>query len=74
MEHKIQLLDTIALLQAIPALGLKAGQVGTMVEVFGEDDFEVQFVDKKGHTIALVPLKSTDVLVLQYEPVSGPLV
>ncbi|MFN0016572.1 MAG: DUF4926 domain-containing protein [Saprospiraceae bacterium] len=70
MEHKIQLLDTIALLQAIPALGLKAGQVGTVVEVFGEDDFEVEFVDRKGHTIALLPLKSTDVLVLQYEPVS----
>jgi hypothetical protein len=67
MEHKIQLLDTVALLQAIPALGLKASQVGTVVEVFGEDDFEVEFVDKKGRIIALLPLKSTDVLVLQYE-------
>ncbi len=57
-------------MQAIPALGLQAGQVGTVVEVFGEDDFEVEFVDKKGHTIALLPLKSTDVLVLQYEPAS----
>ncbi len=34
------------------------------MEVFGEDDFEVEFVDKKGHTIALLPLKTTDVLVL----------
>jgi catabolite regulation protein CreA len=70
MEHKIQLLDTVALLKAIPALGLNAGQVGTVVEVFGEDDLEVEFVDKKSHTIALLPLKSTDVLVLQYEPAS----
>lgn len=70
MYHKIQPLDIVALFKAIPALGLKADQVGTVVEVFGEDDFEVEFVDKKGHTIALLPLKSTDVLVLQYEPAS----
>jgi hypothetical protein len=42
-----------------------------VVEVFGEEDFEVEFVDKKGHTIALLPLKTTDVLVLQYEPASA---
>ncbi|MEQ1744438.1 MAG: DUF4926 domain-containing protein [Saprospiraceae bacterium] len=71
MEHKIQLLDTVTLLRAIPELSLKTGQVGTVVEVFGEDDFEVEFVDKKGHTIALLPLKSTDVLVLQYELASA---
>lgn len=72
MEHKIQPLDTGALLQAIPALGLKADQVGTVVEVFGEEDGEVEFVDKQGRAIALAALKSADVLVLQYEPVSGP--
>lgn len=71
MKYKIQLLDTIALLLAMPEYSLKAGQVGTVVEVFGEDDFEVEFVDKKGHTIALLPLKSKDVLVLHYEPVSA---
>lgn len=68
MEQKIQLLDTVALLRSIPGLGLKTGQVGTVVEVFGGDDIEVEFVDKQGRTIALLLLKSTDVLVLQYEP------
>lgn len=70
MEHKIQHLDTVALLKAIPALGLQASQVGTVVEVFGEEDFEVEFVDKQGRTIALLPLKSADVLVLQYRTTS----
>ncbi|MBL7795159.1 MAG: DUF4926 domain-containing protein [Saprospiraceae bacterium] len=50
MEHKIQPLDTVSLLQAIPALGLKADQVGTVVEVFGEEDGEVEFVDKQWRT------------------------
>lgn len=68
MEYKIQLLDTVALLRPIQSLGLKEGQVGTVVEVFGDDSFEVEFADKQGHTIALTPLKSTDILVLQYEP------
>jgi hypothetical protein len=41
--------------------------VGTVVEVFSEDDFEVEFVDKQGRTIAMLPLKRADLLVLQYE-------
>jgi len=70
MEQKIQLLDTVALLHPIPNIGLKSGQVGTVVEIFGGDDFEVEFVDKQGRTVAMMSLKSADVLVLQYEPAS----
>ena len=58
MNQEIKLLDAVALLKAIPAHNLKAGQVGTVVEVFGPSDFEVEFVDKQGRTIAMLPLKS----------------
>ncbi len=67
MNQEIKLLDVVALLNARPAENLKAGQVGTIVEIFGDDDFEVEFVDKQGRTIAMLPLKRADLLVLQYE-------
>jgi hypothetical protein len=67
MNQEIKLLDVVALLKAIPAENLKKGQVGTVVEVFSEEDFEVEFADKQGKTIAMVPLKNSDLLVLQYE-------
>lgn len=67
MNQDIKLLDVVALLKSIPAQHLKAGQVGTIVEIFGDDDFEVEFVDKQGRTIAMLPLKKKDLLVLQYE-------
>ncbi len=67
MNQEIKLLDVVALLKALPGQHLKAGQVGTVVEVYGDDDFEVEFVDKKGQTIAILPLKGADLLLLQYE-------
>lgn len=67
MNQEIKLLDVVALLKAIPAQHLKTGQVGTVVEVFGDNHFEVEFVDKQGRTIAMLPLKKEDLLLLQYE-------
>ena len=67
MNQEIKLLDVVALLRAMPSQNLKSGQVGTVVEVFGNDHFEVEFVDKQGRTIAMLPLKKADLLVLQYE-------
>lgn len=67
MNQEIKPLDVVALLRAIPAEKLTIGQVGTVVEVFSDDDFEVEFVDKQGRTIAMLPLKRSDLLVLRYE-------
>ena len=67
MNQEIKLLDVVALLKAIPTENLKAGQVGTVVEIFSDNDFEIEFVDKQGRTIAMLPLKRADLLVLQYE-------
>ena len=67
MNQEIKMLDVVALLKAIPGQNLKVGQVGTIVEVFSANDFEVEFVDKQGKTIAMLPLNKEDLLVLHYE-------
>jgi hypothetical protein len=66
MNQEIKLLDVVALLRAMPAEHLKKGQVGTVVEVFSEEHFEVEFVDKNGRTISILTLKSSDLLLLQF--------
>jgi hypothetical protein len=62
------LLDVVALTEDLPALGLRAGQVGTVVEVYGSDTFEVEFCDDEGRTYALHPIPGSQLLVLRYEP------
>ena len=43
MSNHIEILDTVALLRDIPEAQLVQGQVGTVVEVFGESACEVEF-------------------------------
>lgn len=52
-------LDTVVLKIDLPQHGLKKGDVGAVVEVYGPDAVEVEFVTASGHTQALVTL-STD--------------
>ncbi len=63
----VKLLDVVALLEDKPAEGLVAGQVGTVVEVFAPDVFEVEFLDANGKTAALTELKRAKLLVLKHE-------
>ena len=66
MNQEIKLLDVVALLKALPEQNLQVGQVGTVVEVFGKEGFEVEFADNQGQTITMLPLKGKDVLVLHF--------
>ena len=52
----MKLLDTVALLEDMPMLNLHRGQVGTIVEAYESDVFEVEFVDVKGRTYTLETL------------------
>ncbi|MYC77495.1 DUF4926 domain-containing protein [Candidatus Poribacteria bacterium] len=63
----MKLLDTVALLEDIPTLRLYRGQVGTVVEEYESDVFEVEFSDSKGRTYALETLPASQLMVLQYE-------
>ncbi len=66
----IKLLDVVALLVDKPAEGLAAGHVGTVVEVFSPDVFEVEFLDPTGQTFALTELMRNEILLLKHEPVA----
>lgn len=63
----IKLLDVVAILEDKPAENLVAGQVGTVVEIFAPDVFEVEFLNSLGRTVALVELKREELLVLKHE-------
>ena len=68
MNAQIRLSDVVALTEDIPDRGLLRGQVGTVVEALGPGVFEVEFVDNDGRTYAMLPLKSSQLLVLHYQP------
>ena len=54
-------LDVVVLEHDIPARGLRRGDVGAIVEVYGPDTFQVEFVSASGHTQALVTLKASEI-------------
>jgi uncharacterized protein DUF4926 len=57
---KFALLDTVVLNRDLPEEGLRAGDLGAVVELYGTDGVEVEFVRPSGETKALVTLKTTD--------------
>ena len=63
----MKLLDTVALLEDLPALKLCRGQVGTIVEVYEPDVFEVEFCNLKGRTYALETLQASQLMLLRHE-------
>jgi hypothetical protein len=68
MNQEICVLDVVALTEDIPDRGLLRGQVGTVVESLGPGVFEVEFADNDGRTYAMLSLKSSQLLVLHYQP------
>ncbi len=69
MSESIQILDVVALIADLPERELFRGQVGTAVEQLSEHVFEVEFSDDEGKTYAMVPIDSSKLMVLHYEPV-----
>jgi Domain of unknown function (DUF4926) len=54
------LLETVVLNRDLPEHGLRAGDLGAVVELYGRDGIEVEFVRASGQTKALVTLKPSD--------------
>lgn len=54
-------LDTVVLVRDIPEAGLRAGDLGAVVQVYGTEALEVEFVTVAGRTQALRTLALTDV-------------
>jgi hypothetical protein len=66
----MKLLDVVALTKDLPEQNLYKGQVGTIVEVYDPETFEVEFVDLQGKTYAVETLSANQVLQLHYQPLS----
>jgi hypothetical protein len=69
MAASIILLDVVALTEDLPEKKLFRGQVGTVVEVYTPDAFEIEFSDDDGRTYALLPLRANQLMVLHNRPV-----
>lgn len=62
---KYKLLATVVLNRDLPQHGLRAGDLGAVVEVYEPDGLEVEFVTASGKTQALVTLNVNDVRPVQ---------
>ena len=54
-------LDTVVLLKDRPEAGLKAGDLGAVVQVYAPDAVEVEFVTASGRTLATETLSTNEV-------------
>lgn len=58
---KLNLLDTVVLKADMPEKHLYKDDIGTIVEMYGSDGLEVEFITGDGHTQALVTLNRDNV-------------
>jgi hypothetical protein len=64
MSKRINLLDTVALLEDLPQRNLKQGEVGTVVEILAPDVYEVEFCDDEGQAYEMFALRADQLIVL----------
>jgi Domain of unknown function (DUF4926) len=60
------MLAEVALLEDVPAKGLKRGQVGTVVEVLAPSVFEVEFSDDDGRAYAMAAVPVDKLIQLHH--------
>jgi hypothetical protein len=58
----------VALLEDLPQLELYRGQVGTIVEVYEPNVFEVEFSDTSGLAYAIEILQENQLMLLHHSP------
>ncbi|MCZ8188631.1 MAG: DUF4926 domain-containing protein [Microcystis sp. LE19-338.1B] len=64
----MKLLDVVALLEDLSQLELYRGQVGTIVEVYEPNVFEVEFSDTSGLAYAIEILPENQLMLLHHSP------
>ena len=60
----ISLFDVVRLVEPLPQLGL----TGTVVEILGEDAYEVEFCDEKGATYAEMGFRGDQLIPIYHAP------
>lgn len=63
---EIKVLDVVAVLEDVPQHGLLRGQVGTVVELWNDDAFEVEFSNNSGETYAFAALTPDQLMKLHF--------
>ncbi len=58
---RFNLIDTVVLTKDIEEHNLKKGDLGTVVEIYGDHDYEVEFLTAGGRTVALISLNEKDI-------------
>ena len=58
-----ELLDVVALTADAPQYNLLRGEIGTVVECYSDNAFEVEFVAEDGYTYALVTLRGDQLIM-----------
>ncbi len=64
--------DRVALTQDLPEHGLRAGDIGMILHVYGEHTgYEVEFATLSGELIALVSLYPAQIRPLQHDEIAS---
>ena len=63
-SYRLKLLDLVVLKEDLPDRGLRRGNIGTIVEIFDDQAYEVEFIDEEGQTLALFALRDDQILPL----------
>jgi hypothetical protein len=63
-KPRIKLLEAVALTEDLSGWKLRAGEVGTVVELLGQDAYEVEFCDEQGETYAEPALRGNQIVPL----------
>ncbi len=71
MIDTFHLLDVVVLLNDLPAEKLRKGSLGTIVEVFPNKAYLVEFADQNGVTYALPVVTEEHILKVYQEPVEA---
>jgi len=68
-SRKVNLTDTVALIDDLPSYGLHCGQVGNIVELFDEEKAcRVRFITPEGRDYASIVLQQDQLMVLSFRP------
>lgn len=65
MIDEIRSLDVVALTMDIPEHNLLRGEIGSVVECYPNNAYEVEFVAEDGYTYALLTLQDHQILPLR---------
>ena len=63
---EIKVLAVVALMEDLPAEGLRRGEVGTVVEEWADGVFEVEFSDDSGKVYAFAAVRPEQLMKLYF--------